>query len=113
MKKYYREHEASVTRALKNKQAKTDWPKLLLLHHKRLKFLQHERLVHLLVMLAFSAFSLLSFFALLLTSRLEVILLSAIFLITAIIYVGHYYYLENTTQRWYKLSDELEKRIKK
>ena len=113
MKKYFQQHETLINQVLKNKNAKTNWPKLLLLHHKHLKFLQHERLIHLLVLLAFSTFSLLSVFTFLLTSRVEVILLATIFLLTSLGYVSHYYYLENTTQRWYKLSDELEKRIKK
>lgn len=113
MKKYFYQQEVLINQALKNKSAKTNWPKLLLLHHKHLKFLQHERLIHLLVLLAFSLFSLLSVFAVIVTIRLEIIFLATIFIVTSITYVSHYYYLENTTQRWYKLSDELEKRIKK
>lgn len=113
MKRYYREHEALINQALKSKNTKINWPKLLALHHKRLKFLQHERLAHLLVLLAFGTFSLLSVFTFILTSRVEIVLLAVIFLITSITYVSHYYYLENTTQHWYKLSDEIEKKMNK
>lgn len=113
MKKYFHQHETLINQALKNKSAKTNWSNLLLLHHKRLKFLQHERLIHLLVLLSFSTFSLLTVLIFLLINRLEIVLLAVIFIITSITYISHYYYLENTTQRWYKLSDELEKRIKK
>jgi hypothetical protein len=113
MKRYCREHEAFINQALKSKNTKTNWSNLLLLHHKRLKFLQHERLIHLLVLLSFSTFSLLTVLILLLVNRLEIMLLAVIFIITSITYVSHYYYLENTTQRWYKLSDEIEKKIRK
>ena len=113
MTKYCREHETLINHTLKGKSLKTNWPKLLLLHHKRLRFLQHERLIHLLVLLAFGAFSILTVLVFLVINRLEIVLLTSIFLITTIAYVFHYYYLENTTQHWYRLSDEIEKRIKK
>jgi Flp pilus assembly protein TadB len=70
-------------------------------HLKQIGFLQHERLVHLLVML-FVLFAVLLFFILfLLFHDLLVFGVFLLCLVLSIFYVFHYFKLENTVIRWY------------
>ncbi len=66
--KYWREHEKNIKQALSGKKTKTDWAKLYSQHQEKIKLIQHERLIHLLVTLAFGLFSLITFFSLALKS---------------------------------------------
>jgi uncharacterized membrane protein len=70
-------------------------------HLKQIGFLQHERLVHLLVML-FVIFCMLTFMALFLFLDIFLFLIICILLlILTLFYVFHYYRLENTVIAWY------------
>ena len=74
---------------------------LLSYHLKQIHFLQHERLIHLIVML-FVIFSALFFFSLfLLLNNILFLALFGILLILTIFYVFHYFKLENTVIEWY------------
>jgi Ca2+/Na+ antiporter len=110
--KYWKEHEKKIKHALAQNKKKTDWDDLYFKHSEKIKLIQHERLIHLLVTLAFGFFSLLTFFSFLILNRIEILIPLIIFLITEIFYVFHYYRLENTTQKWYKLNDKLAEKIK-
>ncbi len=69
----------------------------------RIGFYQHERLVHLIVTMTFAVMTVLSFFMLVTHYSLPVLLLSLLFLGLVIPYICHYYFLENSTQKLYKL----------
>lgn len=81
---------------------KTSFSKDFLSYHlQQIHFLQHERLVHLIVML-FVMFSFLLFLVLFLF--LNEILLLVVFLLCLLLtvfYVFHYFKLENTVIKWY------------
>lgn len=82
-------------------------------HMKKLAFLQHERLVHLIVMVM-TAFIVL-FLCYMTFCHLELFPYTALFLIAMMIllafYIRHYFFLENTVQHWYKIEDELNSLI--
>ena len=89
-----------------------DFERLLQLHESFIKWIQNERLVHLIVTLftgsglLFSVYLLVSedsFF-----SGMLMVLLGALFGI----YIIHYFRLENTVQRWYITYLEIWKRLK-
>lgn len=70
-------------------------------HLTQIRFLQHERLAHLLVML-FVFLAVLIVLALLVTQKsIAFLLLFILLLALAIGYVIHYYKLENTVIKWY------------
>ncbi|MGN0481007.1 MAG: hypothetical protein ACI4EV_05495 [Lachnospiraceae bacterium] len=71
-------------------------------------FFQHERLIHLLVTLAFAVFAIFSMFFYLITEQIMVLVLFFSFLVLLIPYIKHYYLLENGTQELYKLYDEIK-----
>lgn len=85
---------------------------LLADHLEKIRWLQHERLVHLLVLLLVAVF-LMFLFGLLLLAPFNVLIL-VLLGITAILlaaYVYHYYRLENSVQHWYQIADDLRDKI--
>lgn len=76
----------------------------------KIGFFQHERLIHLLVTLAFAIFEAAAFAGAIISAQITVLLLAIAILILLVPYIIHYYYLENGTQRLYELYDELKTR---
>ncbi|MDR1690042.1 MAG: hypothetical protein LBS21_15775 [Clostridiales bacterium] len=74
---------------------------------KRISFYQHERLIHLIVTVLFALLTILSLFAEFAFGGF--LLLTAVFLVLLIPYVYHYYFLENSVQKLYKLYYKLTK----
>jgi len=80
----------------------------------RLKWLQHERLVHLLVlMMTVIAFLFAFGTALFLPGTAAIWILTLILSVLTVAYVIHYYKLENLVQRWYLMESEILKYTEK
>lgn len=79
-------------------------------HQIKIKFFQHERLIHLLVTLFYGLFLLISTIISIKTPLFLIILY--IILIILIFYVRHYFFLENKVQYLYKQYDEMLKLTK-
>lgn len=79
-------------------------------HLIQIEVLQHERLVHLIVML-FVALSALMCLGIYLFSELSLFLIAfALLLILTLFYILHYYRLENSVIRWYfRYNDHFQK----
>lgn len=76
-------------------------------HLKQIKFLQHERLVHLIVML-FVMFLFLLFFTLfLIFNDIFILGVFLLCLVLSVFYVFHYFRLENTVIKWYFIYNDL------
>ncbi len=76
---------------------------------KRIEFYQHERIVHLLVTLAFAVFFLLALMMFLLKGGAGLLVLTVLFLALLIPYIKHYYFLENSVQKLYIYYYRIEK----
>lgn len=74
----------------------------------RISFYQHERLIHLLVTLAFALFFLLTLFVFLIKGGVGLMTLAVLFLVLLIPYIKHYYFLENSVQQIYKVYYRIE-----
>lgn len=74
----------------------------------RISFYQHERLIHLLVTLAFAVFFLLALFMFLAVGGVGLLILAALFMILLIPYISHYYFLENSVQKIYLIYYNIE-----
>lgn len=100
MKKEISEYMEYVKKQLENGKIT---PEFLSMFLTRIKFYQHERLIHLIVTMTFAVMTVISF-AVLMTER-EVMgaVLSLLFLGLTIPYISHYYFLENSVQALYKL----------
>ena len=79
-------------------------------HLIKIEFFQHERLIHLLVTLAYGIFLFLS--VLIFTQIWLFIIIIYIALIFLLFYVRHYFFLENNVQYLYKQYDKMKNIIK-
>jgi hypothetical protein len=82
---------------------------LLQRHERVLAAMQHERIVHLLVTLAFGLFLLMTMIGAFLKPHVLLLLLGGMFLLLLFPYIFHYYFLENCVQRWYRLTEQIGK----
>lgn len=76
----------------------------------KIAYFQHERLIHLLVTLAFAAFLLFEIFCLFILPvdfLVAGVLLVVIFFGLTVGYVMHYYFLENSVQKMYHMRDDI------
>ena len=71
-------------------------------HLRQTEFMQHERLIHLIVTVLFAILLFISIAILAVTDRIVFALLTAMLLCLLIPYISHYYYLENNVQRMYR-----------
>ncbi len=102
-------HESYIENALAANGATDDLAEVKALHEKRLSWLMHERLIHLIVLLITVILVLFSM-ALILLLPETVYASLPMFVITFILacfYVRHYFFLENTVQHWYELDERL------
>ena len=108
MKQWCNDHESEVLAALENGTVTDD---LVNDYMTKITWLQHERLVHLIVTVMVVVCELF-FVALALLHPEFGILPSILVLILAVLlgfYFYHYFILENTVQRWYRLADYLKR----
>lgn len=99
------------------KAAKTPTRELAAYHREMVANFNHERLIHLLIMLFFVALTIASIFVIFtltsITSEWAIIVpaivLSILLLVITLCYIRHYYFLENHIQKLYKYSKILHK----
>jgi len=102
-------HELFVQDALAKNLPPEALRELLACHDKRIEWMQHERLVHLLVTLFVCLFALLSLGYAMLYPSVLCFVLSGLLIVLAVAYLLHYYRLENGVQKWYRLSDDIRR----
>ncbi|MBE6910029.1 MAG: hypothetical protein E7474_10740 [Ruminococcaceae bacterium] len=110
MRQFCKEHEAYVARELAEKGASQ---RLLKIHLEKLRWLQHERLIHLLVVIMTVLGELFSI--LLLLDHPETNPAAAFLALVLGVLLGfyfvHYFFLENTTQHWYRIAETIMERL--
>lgn len=110
IEQYCKEHEQYITEHMK---AGDDPSGLLAWHEKKLAWIQHERLVHLIVMVMSILIELVV--VLIVLFHPETWPWSDFFMlgwmILVIFYIRHYFVLENTVQHWYRIAEELHDQI--
>jgi len=74
-----------------------------------IQFMQHERLIHLLVTMLFASLLMFGFIIMLIYFSWILVVFTAIIFIVEIFYIFHYYKLENGVQKMYRLYDKLIK----
>lgn len=106
MNQYLNEHESFVLELLSSAED-VDWIKIKEYHKTKIEFLQQERLVHLIVTLAFTFLLVAASVILWFYPIPAVLLLNLVLTVLVLFYVIHYYRLENGVQRWYRLYDSI------
>ncbi len=112
MYEYLKSHEKKIRELLENESDNCDWNTIKRYHQKQIEFMQHERLVHLLVTLFFGLFLMISFGITVMNPHIAFLLLDLFLMILLVPYIIHYFRLENGVQRWYKLSNQIEEKFK-
>ncbi len=110
MWRYLQLHEAFVRKALTETRDAEGWRQLADFHAKQLAFMQHERLIHLLVFLTVCALFLGSIGYSTWAPTPWSLALCALLLLLVVAYVVHYFRLENGVQRWYHLANQLDEK---
>ena len=106
VQKYVKGHMKKVDEFI----AKDDWrgaDEVIADHLVQIQFVQHERLIHLMVTFFFGAALIAAAVGAVVTGELMVIVLDVIFLLLVIPYIWHYYFLENNTQKMYEQYNRL------
>jgi len=111
MERYLHQHESFVRHALESPSDDLSLTELQTFHQKQIGYMQHERLVHLVVTMFTLTFFLLCLGFLLAHPSWPAILLVLVLLVLSAAYLLHYYRLENGVQRWYHLSNALDLRL--
>ena len=110
MRRWAARHEADIENGL----AQGADPKSLLdWHERKLQWLQHERLIHLIVLFITIVLFLAALaFVILVPSTMPVsLVVYVILLVLLTFYLRHYFFLENTVQHWYRIAEELHERV--
>lgn len=111
MKLYMKDYIKSIDDLI-NKNEEKNIDSVIEEHLIKIKFFQHERLIHFLVTMLFAILTLITFLYTMDNFSFGLLLLFILFLCLLIPYIFHYYYLENSVQYMYRQYDKLKK-IKK
>lgn len=91
--------------------SKKFWQKNAARHLEEMKYFEHERLVHLLVTLAFAIMTVFSVGVIVVSGAVYFAALTGLLLLLLIPYVNHYYLLENNVQKMHDQYVEMLARI--
>ena len=107
VKEYIQNYEKWLKEILKQELNNDEANKLANYHKTQIQFLQHERFVHLIVMVMTIILFFITFFIFYNNVSLPLGLLMFILGVLSVAYIIHYYRLENTVQKWYKIYNSL------
>ncbi len=111
MWKYLQLHERFVISALAGQRGNIPLAELKAFHERQIRYMQHERLVHLIVTLFVATYLLLGIgFIVAMPIWPGMVLVAALFALDSI-YLLHYFRLENGIQRWYHLANRIDERL--
>ena len=113
MKERILEYRKRIDRILEEGSDKTDWQEVMDEHLVQVAFFQHERLIHLIVTVLFALMTIISVSAYVISGEIYMLALIGLLLVLLIPYIGHYYLLENETQKMYGQYDKILKHINK
>lgn len=109
MKKYFSAYTQYVLDMLEDES--TDFKKLeqeLLI---KISFMQHERLIHLLVTILFAVLLFLSLIIFFISDMFAILLVTLLMLALLIPYIAHYFFLENGVQKLYGIYDTVRSKL--
>lgn len=106
MYNYLLSHEKQMNALLHSGQEQ-NWENIKTYHLIQIGFMQHERLIHLLVTLAVTFITLGAYIVSALYPCTALFLLDSILSVLEIFYMIHYFRLENGVQRWYVIYNQL------
>ena len=111
MREYLTNYLTELEKLLESGQ-ELDYEQLLKDHLVMIQFMQHERLIHFLVTMLFALGFFITLGIFLTTDVLMLAALLVLILALLVPYIMHYYFLENSVQKMYRLYDEMNRRNK-
>ncbi len=105
MRKYFTEYIKSLTALLKDDGA--DFTRLKSEMLVKIGFMQHERLIHLMVTILFAVLMFMCVGIFFISEVTAFLLCALLMLVLLVPYIAHYFFLENGVQRLYKIYDEV------
>ncbi|MBR6393675.1 MAG: hypothetical protein IKS13_02535 [Ruminococcus sp.] len=115
MTEYLTHYMAEVQKRLADCQSSEELAEIMAEHKDKIAFMQHERIVHFLVTMMFAIILILLILGMLALNNMMLLLLVTIIMVLVGFYIKHYYFLENTVQKMYRVYDEIlakEKRLR-
>lgn len=106
MREYIRDYIKKIDKYISNEKI-DDLDEVISNHLIKISFFQHERLIHLLVTLFYAILTIL--FLALMNVSLVFLPIAIILVVFLVLYIYHYFYLENSVQYLYKQYDHLKK----
>ena len=113
MRKRLVNYRKRIDNLLSCENADVNWDDVIAEHLVQISFFQHERLIHLLVTLAFALMELGSAVAAVMSAQPLAAVLMLVLLVLLVPYIVHYYFLENETQKLYAQYDRMLERNRK
>jgi hypothetical protein len=101
-------YDSKIKKILLEKDPKTNWENVLENHKEMIAKIQHERLIHLLVTIFVGTIMSASAFIIIITKQSDLVIFFISLTCLFIGYLFHYRFLENTTQNWYLLEEEIK-----
>ena len=102
-------YDLKIKKILSVNNSDTDWKNILENHKEMIAKIQHERLIHLLVTIFVGTVMSISSLIALVTKEIYLIIFCFPLLLLFLAYLFHYRYLENTTQNWYIIEENIKK----
>lgn len=109
MKKYFSAYIQYVLDMLEDES--TDFKKLEQEMLIKIPFMQHERLIHLLVTILFAVLLFLSLIIFFISDMFAMLLVTLLMLALLIPYIAHYFFLENGVQKLYAIYDTVRSKL--
>lgn len=107
MKRRIQEYMARMDNIIEADEKETDWQALKQEHLEQISFYQHERLVHLLVMMLMVILMMMTIAIAMIADYIPMYAVTLACLVLVIPYINHYYFLENSVQMMYEQYDKI------
>jgi hypothetical protein len=111
MIRFLNQHIREVNEKIKDNKSR-NWRVILKHHRETIKFVQHERLIHLLVTLAFGIKFLVMMVFSLIYPRAILFVVDGLLLVLLVPYIFHYFRLENGVQKMYWIDKLIQNKAK-
>lgn len=107
MTEYLKKYMEETAKRLAQCRDRAELDEIFAEHKDKIAFMQHERIVHFLVTMMFAIILTIFICAFLFLENPALLLLVVIIIVLLCFYIKHYYFLENTVQKMYKVYDEM------
>ncbi len=107
MTEYLKKYMADIISRLEKCNDADEADTILAEHKDKIAFMQHERIVHFLVTMMFALILTVFMCAFLVIENIMLLVLITIILVLLAFYIKHYYFLENTVQKMYRVYDDI------